>query len=63
MKVNSTAAFLHEELIKLALFPRKALEADFNLFSKVADRELLTTDMLHKYSWCQVNHLHLFQLN
>jgi hypothetical protein len=53
-KVHSSAAFLHEELIKLPMFPRKALEADFNLFPKLADRELLTTDMLHKYSWCQL---------
>jgi hypothetical protein len=53
-QVNSTAAFLHEELIKLPMFPRKALESDFNLFPKFTDRELLTTDMLHKYSWCQV---------
>lgn len=50
----STAAFLNDELIKLPMFPSKALEADFNLFPKLMDRELLTTDMLHKYSWCQV---------
>ncbi len=60
-QVNTTATFLHEELIKLPLFPRKALEADFNLFPRFPDRELLTTDMLHKYSWCQViNVLYLF---
>lgn len=53
-QVNSTAAFLHDELVKLPMFPRKALEADFNLYSKFSDRELLTTDMLHKYSWCQL---------
>ena len=49
-----TAAFLNDELIKLPMFPSKALEADFNLFPKLIDRELLTTDMLHKYSWCQL---------
>ena len=53
-KFNSTASFLHEELMKLPMFPRKSLEADFSLFPKLADRELLTTDMLHKYSWCQL---------
>jgi hypothetical protein len=53
-QVYSSAAFLHEELVKLPMFPRKALEADFNLFPKLADRELLTTDMLHKNSWCQL---------
>ncbi|RNA13665.1 hypothetical protein BpHYR1_016285 [Brachionus plicatilis] len=53
-QVNATAAFLHDELLKLPMFPRKALEADFNLYSKLSDRELLTTDMLHKYSWCQL---------
>lgn len=51
----TTAAFLNDELVKLPMFPCKALEADFNLFPKLVDRELLTTDMLHKYSWCQVN--------
>ena len=50
----ATAAFLNDELIKLPMFPSKALEADFNLFPKLIDRELLTTDMLHKYSWCRM---------
>lgn len=53
-QVNATAAFLHEELIKLPMFPRKALESDFSIFSKFPDREVLTNDMLHKYSWCQL---------
>jgi len=53
-QLYSSVALLHEELIKLPMFPRKALEADFGIFSKLPDRELLTTDMLHKYSWCQV---------
>ena len=48
------AAFLHDELTKLPMFPRKPLEADFHLYGKMQDRELLTTDMLHKYSWCQL---------
>lgn len=52
--MNTTAAFLHDELTKLPMFPRKALEADFCLFPRIVDRELLTTDMLHKYSWCQL---------
>ena len=51
---HSSAAFLHEELTKLPMFPRKPLEADFHLYGKLPDRELLTTDMLHKYSWCQL---------
>ena len=58
--MNSTAAFLHDELTKLPMFPRKALEADFSLFPRILDRELLTTDMLHKFSWCQVKILIYF---
>ena len=51
---NSNATIMHEELAKLPMLVRKALEADFNLFHKLSDRELLTTDMLHKHSWCQL---------
>ncbi len=51
---HSSAAFLHDELTKLPMFPRKPLEADFYLYPKLPDRELITTDMLHKYSWCQL---------
>lgn len=40
--------------MKLPAFPRKALEADFNLYPKLNDRELFTMDMLHKYSWIQL---------
>lgn len=50
LKVDS----LLDELVKLPLFPRKALEADFNLYSKLNDKELLTSDMLHKYAWVQL---------
>ena len=47
-KVHASAAFLHDELTKLPMFPRKPLEADFHLYPRLSDRELLTTDMLHK---------------
>jgi hypothetical protein len=56
-KVHSIGLFLLEELNKIPTFPRKALEADFNLYSKLSDRELSTMDMLHKYSWLKVRYL------
>jgi hypothetical protein len=48
-----------EELNKIPTFPRKALEADFNLYSKLSDRELSAMDMLHKYSWLKVRILQI----
>ena len=53
-EVHSIGVFVLEELNKIPTFPRKALEADFNLYSKLSDRELSAMDMLHKYSWLKV---------
>ncbi|XP_071534011.1 protein unc-80 homolog isoform X8 [Panulirus ornatus] len=47
--------FLHEELTKLPSFPRKALEADFNLYKGGAmGKEVRGLDQLHKYMWVQL---------
>ena len=50
-QMHNTITFFHSELIKSPLFPRKALESDFNLHTKVFDKELFNLDMLHKYNW------------
>lgn len=47
--------FLHEELTKLPAFPRKALDAEFDLFKcKPMGKELLSVNQLHKYAWVQL---------
>ena len=48
-------AFLHEELLKLASFPRKALEAEFTLHHGEHGKALAGLDMLHKYVWTKVS--------
>ena len=50
-QIQSSMTFFHNELMKSPLFPRKPLESDFNLQTKLFDRELLNLDMLHKYNW------------
>ncbi|KAK4295652.1 hypothetical protein Pmani_031795 [Petrolisthes manimaculis] len=51
-QVAQRVFFLHEELTKLPSFPRKALEADFNLYKGGAmGKELRGLDQLHKYMW------------
>lgn len=50
-QMHSAVTFFHDELIKSPLFPRKALEFDFNLSTKLFDRELIHLDLLHKYNW------------
>ncbi|XP_064455968.1 protein unc-80 homolog isoform X2 [Ornithodoros turicata] len=46
--------FLHDELTKLPAFPRKALEADFELYSGKFGREVLGMDTLHKMVWVKL---------
>ncbi|XP_063871430.1 protein unc-80 homolog isoform X10 [Scylla paramamosain] len=54
-QVAQRVFFLHEELTKLPSFPRKALEADFNLYKGgVMGKELRGLDQLHKYMWVQL---------
>ncbi|KAI1307248.1 Protein unc-80 -like protein [Halotydeus destructor] len=46
--------FLHEELMKLPSFPRKALEANFGLYRGAVGREMLGMDTLHKIVWVRL---------
>ncbi|XP_065573108.1 protein unc-80 homolog isoform X4 [Artemia franciscana] len=49
------AIFLHEELMKLPSFPRKALEVDFSLYEGGdIGKELLAMDFLHKLHWTRL---------
>jgi hypothetical protein len=50
-QIHNCITFFHDELIKSPLFPRKPLESDFNLYTKILDKELFHLDMLHKYNW------------
>jgi len=50
-QIHNCITFFHDELLKSPLFPRKPLESDFNLYTKISDKELLNLDMLHKYNW------------
>jgi Fe-S cluster biosynthesis and repair protein YggX len=55
--------FLHEELTKLPSFPRKALEAEFNLYKGEMGKELYGLDMLHKFAWARVSYQSHFDIN
>lgn len=46
--------FLHEELMKLPSFPRKALETNLTLYSGPMGKEVLGIDTLHKISWVKL---------
>lgn len=46
--------FLHEELMKLPSFPRKALEANFALYRGKMGKEMLGMDTLHKIVWVRL---------
>lgn len=46
--------FLHEELMKLPSFPRKALEANFSLYRGKMGKEMLGMDTLHKIVWVRL---------
>ncbi|XP_065199931.1 protein unc-80 homolog isoform X3 [Planococcus citri] len=53
--VMQRVVFLHEELIKIGSFPRKALEADLDLYKNgEMGKELLGLDVLHKFMWVRL---------
>ncbi|XP_020299995.1 protein unc-80 homolog isoform X4 [Pseudomyrmex gracilis] len=53
--VVQRVVFLHEELMKLPSFPRKALEADLDLYKGgEIGRELLGLDVMHKFMWVRL---------
>ncbi|XP_065170367.1 protein unc-80 homolog isoform X8 [Atheta coriaria] len=53
--VVQRVVFLHEELMKLPSFPRKALESDLDLYKggKIG-KMLLGLDVLHKFMWVRL---------
>ncbi|XP_059490383.1 protein unc-80 homolog isoform X4 [Neocloeon triangulifer] len=53
--VVQRVVFLHEELMKLPSFPRKALESELDLYKGgEMGKELLGLDMLHKFMWVRL---------
>ncbi|KAG9510770.1 Protein unc-80-like protein, partial [Fragariocoptes setiger] len=46
--------FLHEELMKLPTFPRKALDTNFNLFRGQLGHQVLSMDRLYKICWVRL---------
>ncbi|CAH0559503.1 unnamed protein product [Brassicogethes aeneus] len=53
--VVQRVVFLHEELMKLPSFPRKALESDLDLYKGgKLGKELLGLDVLHKFMWVRL---------
>lgn len=48
------ALFLHEELMKLPTFPRKALETNFSLFRGPLGHQVFSMDRVHKICWVRV---------
>ena len=53
--VVQRVVFLHEELMKLPFFPRKALESDLDLYQGgQLGKELLGLDVLHKFMWVRL---------
>nr|XP_037867403.1 protein unc-80 homolog isoform X7 [Bombyx mori] len=53
--VVQRVVFLHDELMKLPSFPRKALEADLTLYSRGhLGTTLLGLDVLHKFMWVRL---------
>ncbi|XP_018896454.1 protein unc-80 homolog isoform X1 [Bemisia tabaci] len=53
--VVQRVVFLHEELMKLPSFPRKALETDLDLCKGgEMGKELLGLDVLHKFMWVRL---------
>ncbi|XP_071950483.1 protein unc-80 homolog isoform X2 [Antedon mediterranea] len=48
-------AFLHGELMRLPSFPRKALDAEFDLYrSPALGKELFGLDVIHKLQWVKL---------
>ncbi|CAB4054728.1 UNC80 [Lepeophtheirus salmonis] len=57
-QVVQRVVFLHEDLMKLPSFPRKALESELDLHTNgKMGKELHGLDVLHKFNWI---HVHLF---
>ncbi|GLV31802.1 uncoordinated 80 [Carabus blaptoides fortunei] len=53
--VVQRVVFLHEELMKLPSFPRKALESNLDLYKGgELGKELLGLDVLHKFMWVRL---------
>ncbi|XP_025829365.1 protein unc-80 homolog [Agrilus planipennis] len=53
--VVQRVVFLHEELMKLPSFPRKALESDLELYKGgEIGKQLLGLDVLHKFMWVRL---------
>ncbi|OQR76167.1 protein unc-80-like, partial [Tropilaelaps mercedesae] len=46
--------FLHDELTKLPSFPRKALEADFSMYTGKYGKQVLAMDTMHKLCWVRL---------
>ncbi|UJR28934.1 hypothetical protein I4U23_010152 [Adineta vaga] len=53
-QIHNCVTFFHDELIKSPSFPRKPLESDYNLYTRISDKELFNLDMLHKYNWIKL---------
>ncbi|XP_061164273.1 protein unc-80 homolog isoform X1 [Saccostrea echinata] len=53
-QIQNHVSFLHEELLKLPSFPRKALEAEFSLYNGKGGEEIYGLDTLHKFSWVKL---------
>ncbi|UJR20708.1 hypothetical protein I4U23_023829 [Adineta vaga] len=54
-QIHNSITFFHDEIIKSPLFPRKQLESDFNLYTKISNNtELFNLDLLHKYNWLKL---------
>ncbi|KAL4233067.1 Protein unc-80 [Mactra antiquata] len=53
-QLQNHITFLHEELVKLPSFPRKALDAEFSLYDGSLGKELFGLDTLHKFSWIKL---------
>ncbi|KAF5273419.1 hypothetical protein FQA39_LY07436 [Lamprigera yunnana] len=53
--VVQRVVFLHEELMKLPSFPRKALESDMDLYrGGEIGKQLMGLDVLHKFMWIRL---------
>ncbi|XP_023318464.1 protein unc-80 homolog isoform X2 [Trichogramma pretiosum] len=53
--VVQRVVFLHEELMKLPSFPRKALECDLDLYKGGEyGQQLLAFDVMHKFMWVRL---------
>ncbi|KAK6194683.1 hypothetical protein SNE40_000272 [Patella caerulea] len=53
-QLQNHVSFLYDEFIKLPSFPRKALDAEFDLYHGEWGKELFGMDSLHKYSWAKL---------